>query len=118
MVEGTQDPSRAMSTSPPAEAPASRYDFSGQSGKRPPLYRCHKKVRALKIAAAERLANGQVRCDFATEDFPPATLDRDTASRFKFTDDDTGYLVIYDDGYVSWSPSQAFEAGYKRIEEA
>ena len=26
------------------------------------------------------------------------------------------YLVVYDDGYVSWSPAKAFEEGYTRIE--
>ena len=25
------------------------------------------------------------------------------------------YLVVYDDGYTSWSPRQAFEGGYKRV---
>lgn len=28
------------------------------------------------------------------------------------------YLVRYDDGYVSWSPAKAFEAGYTLIEQA
>jgi hypothetical protein len=26
-----------------------------------------------------------------------------------------GYLVIYEDGFRSWSPAEAFEAGYRRI---
>jgi hypothetical protein len=26
-----------------------------------------------------------------------------------------GYVVIYDDGYMSFSPAEAFEAGYARI---
>ena len=28
------------------------------------------------------------------------------------------YVVIYDDGYKSWSPAKAFEEGYTRIEAA
>ena len=25
------------------------------------------------------------------------------------------YLVVYDDGYTSWSPGSAFEAGYTKV---
>lgn len=28
-----------------------------------------------------------------------------------------GYYVRYEDGYESWSPKEAFENGYSRIEE-
>lgn len=27
------------------------------------------------------------------------------------------YIVIYDDGYKSWSPAKAFEDGYDRVSE-
>jgi hypothetical protein len=37
------------------------------------------------------------------------------AERFKGTDEDPGYYVVYQDGYASWSPSKAFEDGYSRI---
>lgn len=26
-----------------------------------------------------------------------------------------GYLVFYEDGYTSWSPAEAFEAGYDKV---
>lgn len=26
-----------------------------------------------------------------------------------------GYIVVYEDGYLSWSPAKAFEEGYTRI---
>lgn len=29
---------------------------------------------------------------------------------------DTGYKVVYEDGYVSWSPKEVFEAAYRRID--
>ena len=29
---------------------------------------------------------------------------------------DPGYQVIYEDGYVSWSPKEVFEAAYRRID--
>jgi len=28
-----------------------------------------------------------------------------------------GYYVVYDDGYASWSPAAAFEAGYTKLQE-
>ena len=28
-----------------------------------------------------------------------------------------GYLVVYEDGFRSWSPAEAFEGGYTRIED-
>ena len=31
---------------------------------------------------------------------------------------DTGYLVKYEGGYISWSPSKAFEEGYTEITPA
>jgi len=36
---------------------------------------------------------------------------------FKYGDVDMGYLVIYSDGYMSWSPTKAFEEGNTRIEK-
>lgn len=32
------------------------------------------------------------------------------------SDDDLGYLVRYEDGYLSWSPSKPFEEGYTLME--
>ena len=29
-----------------------------------------------------------------------------------------GYKVVYEDGYVSWSPSASFERAYRRITDA
>jgi len=36
---------------------------------------------------------------------------------FKQGDKDLGYLVVYRDGYTSWSPTETFESGYTRIDE-
>ena len=30
---------------------------------------------------------------------------------------DEGYVVQYDDGYVSWSPKEAFEKSYTEVQE-
>ena len=29
-----------------------------------------------------------------------------------------GYKVVYEDGYVSWSPKETFERAYRKITEA
>lgn len=29
-----------------------------------------------------------------------------------------GYKVVYEDGYVSWSPKETFERAYRRITDA
>ena len=35
-----------------------------------------------------------------------------------FKDGKPGYVVIYPDGYKSWSPEAVFEAAYREITEA
>lgn len=78
-----------------------------------PLYQCHKKVWALKIAAIEFNENGDAKVA-VKEDFLPLDL-KDYKSKFKGNEDDLGYCVQYEDGYWSWSPTKAFEDGYTRI---
>lgn len=86
-------------------------DYEMDDFRRLPEYVSHKVVRAAKIFAAERDADG---CwTLATgRDFGPFKLDADQSARCKFTEDDLGYLVVYADGYVSWSPTKAFIEGY------
>jgi hypothetical protein len=79
-----------------------------------PQYVSHKVVRAVAISAAERGVDGG--WNLATgRDCGPFKLDPETSNRFKITEDDLGYLVVYADGYVSWSPTKAFEEGYTRV---
>jgi len=87
-----------------------------------PRYRCHKEVHALKIAEIHHP-------DFATALSPgPSTLLCFEDGRFaafpvspewvaKHGPKPGGYLVIYDDGYQSFSPAAAFESGYALIED-
>lgn len=90
-----------------------------------PRYRCRKVVHALKIAAAEVMEDGTVKLAFEGGEFGPLVKSADWGKRFKpfhgdadgDVDPDPGYLVIYEDGYESWSPTKAFEAGYRRINE-
>lgn len=68
-------------------------------------FKCHKVVRAAYIIDMDpgtntlltRTGTIQVPMDFIGERRAP------------------GYLVRYEDGYLSWSPVKAFEEGYTRI---
>ena len=57
-------------------------------------YECHKVVQAEPMTRGEFLK---------LKDWTPPS---------KFTADDKGYRVIYEDGYESWSPRKAFDDGY------
>jgi hypothetical protein len=79
-----------------------------------PRWRCHKEVHAAKIAALETREDGSaviapVGGGYTIHARPG------WRERFKGSEQDTGYYVLYDDGFESWSPSKAFEEGYTRI---
>lgn len=95
-----------------------------------PQWRCHKVVGAFKITRIEAVpAAGEVRVSryrLAGEYFSGHFVEvgltffrarsPDDARELKAPDDYIGgYLVQYEDGYLSWSPAAAFEAGYVRI---
>ena len=82
-----------------------------------PKYRCHKVVHALKIQSVgdpPTLRDGSRMLRFVDEQFAPRWVP--AAYVLKHTPHAGGYFVVYDDGYESWSPGDAFEAGYTRIE--
>lgn len=83
-----------------------------------PLYLCHKRVRALKIADIEIFDGHIAVITPANTSFPTFTTEQGWASRYKGSLSDPGYYVVYDDGYASWSPTDAFEAGYTLASEA
>lgn len=85
-----------------------------------PDWRCHKVVRAAHIATMAPHPTGMT-----------LTLEWDAADgystiRVQHSVDQTwvdhhkpligGYLVVYADGYTSFSPAEAFETGYDRVE--
>lgn len=47
--------------------------------------------------------------------YAPFRATDDWLERYRGTEIDEGYYVVYDDGYASWSPSKAFEDGYTLI---
>jgi hypothetical protein len=104
-----------------------------------PLYQCHKKVWALKIAAIETVEHG---CICSNPNLPRADCDscgsaehRQSLEGAEITPADPGfapfrvtvgyvekhkpqvggYFVQYADGYKSFSPAQVFEEGYTLI---
>ena len=93
-----------------------------------PRYICHKQVNAGKIGAitiAVQVQDGPVD-DFLIGVLPPGV---DVLSpgvelvavrvprswKDRHNPEIGGYLIAYDDGYLSYSPAEAFEAGYSII---
>ena len=96
-------------------------DQQAQS-RRLPLYRCHKQVRALKIKAImnpnEGIPDeddGERLLTFSDECFTAAVFLVDATYMRKHQPEVGGYYVVYEDGYKSFSPAEAFEGGYTRI---
>ena len=74
----------------------------------------HKLVEAVKITQALQDPVTSV-VSITGEGIPSFTTKPGWAERYKGTDDDYGYFVRYEDGYESWSPSKAFEEGYREV---
>jgi hypothetical protein len=52
---------------------------------------------------------------FDRVNLPPETFSIERGERgFIHRGDDLGYFVVYEDGYQSWSPTEAFEKGYTK----
>ena len=86
-----------------------------------PKYQCHKQVWALKIAGIERndVPEGTPTLDGSARIMPAeqgyAAFKVDAHYMRKHNPQIGGYYVRYDDGYESFSPAEAFEAGYTAI---
>lgn len=83
-----------------------------------PLYQCHKKVRAVKLAGVIMPEpNPQVgRCILVPADPQYANIFVTPHWVTKHKPHSGGYFVRYDDGYESYSPAEAFESGYALAE--
>lgn len=84
-------------------------------------FRSHKIVEAAQISAADFRADGSGRVvivgegDTASRTFDvPAGFKRPNTNPVMNVDGGD-YLVRYEDGYLSWSPKDVFEAGYTEI---
>lgn len=82
-----------------------------------PKYLCHKEVHALKIAKIVHDGEGD-DCESdgtamiipADEGYSPFKVDFAYMSKHKPVAG--GYFIVYEDGYKSFSPAEAFESGY------
>lgn len=76
-----------------------------------PKYKCHKEVWALKIIGIDRQAIGTLL------QFEGAHLIHAIDNKWveRHNPQTGGYLVMYIDGYVSYSPAKAFEEGYTLV---
>lgn len=79
-----------------------------------PQYQSHKKVWALKITSIEFKSadNGQDAHAIINPEGTYAPFKVDTAYVNKHNPHAGGYFVLYEDGYKSFSPAEAFESGY------
>lgn len=75
-----------------------------------PQYKCHKIVRAAKVIGWKDTDQGPVfELDGGLADYPAKVGWNEGMVG--------GYLVVYDDGYTSYSPAKAFEEGYAPLAE-
>ena len=83
-----------------------------------PKYKSHKEVRAFKIGKVDfdadvggnRETDGSVIITPENTVYPPFKVDGEFDRRH--APQPGGYIVFYEDGYVSYSPADAFEGGY------
>lgn len=73
-------------------------------------FKCHKTVNADKIATMTPLRGGMQRLIFGGAGGHQDVTD---AWVVRHMPEVGGYVVIYDDGYMSYSPAVVFEAGYR-----
>lgn len=78
-----------------------------------PRWKCHKIVRAVKIKAIQQNVMGPGA--FIDAEGPITNFAVDQAYLLKHNPQPGGYFVVYEDGYESFSPAEAFEAGYTQI---
>lgn len=77
-----------------------------------PKYRCHKEVWALKIKQINEMnGGGAIHMLITPEDSAYAPFYVDASYVKKHQPKVGGYYVVYQDGYKSFSPADAFEEG-------
>ena len=79
-----------------------------------PQWRCHKVVRAAKIASTQEMDD---RWYVELVDIPglEGILSVAPTVFARGVPEQGDYLVVYDDSYISWSPAKAFEDGYSPL---
>jgi len=92
----------------------------GQAAAEMPRYKSHKEVWALRIKdiqvpvlGATEESDGSLLIIPEDPGYRPVKIDADYIR--KHEPQVGGYYVVYKDGYKSWSPAEAFEEGYTRV---
>lgn len=80
-----------------------------------PQYQCHKKVRAAKITGFRQNGNVDMPDLLLGEIGGTVSLLPDWHEKHKPLVG--GYYVVYEDGYTSYSPAEAFEGGYTSVSQ-
>ena len=86
---------------------------AGQVTRPMPRYKSHKEVHALKIVRVENTTEGGT---LYPEDRSYDKIQVDFPYMAKHNPFEGGYYVVYKDGYKSFSPAEAFEDGYTRVD--
>jgi hypothetical protein len=86
---------------------------SGAEGLNMCIFKSHKEVKGAKIKDIIRDAGGKRFLRFVDNDTDRWEMTDEWFDRHK--PERGGYLVLYKDGYVSFSPAEAFEDGNTRI---
>lgn len=88
-----------------------------QAAAQMPRYKCHKEVWALKIQEIRRVPSGNATVQHfivpAEKGYAPFEVALEYIG--KHSPVAGGYYVVYEDGYISYSPAKAFEEGYTLI---
>ena len=83
-----------------------------------PKYKCNKTVHAFKIKAIDDFKGGEQSPGgkmIVPKEEGYADFYVDGAYMEKHSPTVGGYYVVYEDGYKSFSPAEAFEGGYARV---
>lgn len=89
----------------------------GEVQREMPRYKCHKEVWALKIKELEieHREDDSVVGIITPEEEGYAKFEVDEGYLTKHKPEVGGYYVVYKDGYKSFSPADALEEGYTRV---
>jgi hypothetical protein len=85
-----------------------------ESARELPKYKCHKEVFALKIKDITFIASGGAVITPEEKGYSVFSVGHSYVQ--KHSPQVGGYYVVYEDGYKSFSPPEAFEGGYTRID--
>lgn len=77
-----------------------------------PKYQCIKTVQAARIHTLLIHVDGVVDMELRGPNDETYKLRMDADWNHKHSPDKGGYVVVYADGYTSYSPAEAFENGY------